>query len=57
MKHLGFGYPSRQGAKNAKFGQILFLFLCGLCVFAGDIPILLVAASPRWASVVNPGFS
>jgi hypothetical protein len=23
-------------------------FLCGLCVFAGDIPILLVAALPRW---------
>jgi hypothetical protein len=49
MKHLGFGYSSRQGAKNAKFGQILFLFLCALCVFAGDIPILLVAAQPRCA--------
>jgi hypothetical protein len=47
-EHLGFGYSSRQGAKNAKFGQkILFLFLCGLCVFAGDIPIVLVAASPH----------
>jgi hypothetical protein len=23
-------------------------FLCGLCAFAGDIPILLVAALPRW---------
>ena len=34
---LGFGYCSRQGAKNAKFGN-LFLFLCGLCVFAGNIP-------------------
>jgi hypothetical protein len=27
--------------------KILFLFLCGLCVFAGNIPILLVAAQPR----------
>jgi len=26
MKHLGFGYSSRQGAKNAKLGQILFFF-------------------------------
>jgi hypothetical protein len=39
MKHLGFGYSSRQGAKKAKFGQIFFLFLCGLCGFAGDTPI------------------
>jgi hypothetical protein len=28
-------------------------FLCGLCALAGDIPILLVAASPRCASAVN----
>ena len=34
---LGFGYCFRQGAKNAKFG-ILFPCLCGLCVFAGNIP-------------------
>ncbi|HXV79821.1 MAG TPA: hypothetical protein VEG60_08070 [Candidatus Binatia bacterium] len=56
MKHLRFGYSSRQGAKhvlsqvegNAMFGkEVLFLFLCELCVFAGDIPILLVAALPR----------
>jgi hypothetical protein len=33
---LGFGYSSRQDAKSAKFGIIIFL--CGLCVFAGDIP-------------------
>jgi hypothetical protein len=47
MKHLGFGDSSRQGAKSAKFGkEILFLFLCELCVFAGDTPILLVAALP-----------
>jgi hypothetical protein len=44
MKHLGFGYSSRQGAKNATFGQLFFL--CGLCVFAGDIPILLVCGMP-----------
>jgi hypothetical protein len=51
MKHLGFEYSSRQGAKNAKFGKEIF-FLCELCVpsaglracFAGDIPIILLAA-------------
>jgi hypothetical protein len=51
------GFVPRQGAKHAKFGgkrgiifgkfSPLFSDLCGLCVFAGDIPILLVAALPR----------
>ncbi len=45
--------PSRQ---DAKFGILFFLPL-RLCVFARDIPILLVAASPRCrcAFVVKDG--
>jgi hypothetical protein len=36
MDLLGLKYFSRQEAKSAKFGIIISL--CGLCVFARDIP-------------------
>jgi uncharacterized membrane protein len=47
--------PPRRKARQVRrekmiiFGKFspLFSDLCGLCVFAGDIPILLVAALPR----------
>jgi hypothetical protein len=34
----------RNGAPGAPYG---LSYLCGLCAFAGDIPVLLVVAIPR----------
>jgi hypothetical protein len=48
-RKLGFGYSSRQDAKSAKFGIIISL--CGLCVFARDIPRFgrgFAALCPLW---------
>src|ERR1700745_431515 len=48
LETLGFGYSSRQDAKNAKFGN-LFYFASLREMFR----FFLVAASPRWVSVVT----
>src|SRR4029077_6445754 len=45
LETLGFGYPSRQDAKNAKFGN-LFL-LCAFASLREMFRFFLVAASPR----------
>jgi hypothetical protein len=37
--------PPRREERQVRTNIVFFL--CGLCVFAGDIPILLVAAPPR----------
>ena len=37
-KTLGLEYASRKGAKDAKFGNIYFLFFATLAFFARDIP-------------------
>jgi len=47
MKHFGFGSYSRQGAKNAS-SQQYFSSFAAFASLAGDAPILLVAALPRW---------
>src|ERR671924_424162 len=39
LETLGFGFSSRQAAKNAKFGKVFFTLR--LCDFAGDIPTYL----------------
>src|ERR1700757_4425004 len=46
LETLGFGYSSRQDAKNAKFGN-LFL-LCAFASLREMFRFFLVAASPRW---------
>jgi hypothetical protein len=43
---LGFEYSSRQVAKTPRFGRFWLLTL-RLRVFAGNVPIVLVAAPPR----------
>ena len=59
---LGFGYASRQDAKDAKFGN-QFLFFAPFVFFAGDIPRPTGARSAPYgtlrvlrAFVVNPTF-
>jgi hypothetical protein len=46
-KTLGSDIP-RTKSQDAKFLEFFWLLTSRLCVFAGDIPIL-VAALPRWA--------